>query len=158
MSSESASNSTSNVPVSDAAQESKDYLRLQQPSRGPQLYPANQNPVNNDLEAMVSGSGFLLLNGNDLARVWDQVDSMKAAIEELRSKIEENGTLKAVQSELAILREKLCESIDKLGSKLESNGQTASAGSHGGHPRVSYYIIKRSYIILDSMHIYIAQY
>ena len=122
MSSESASNSTSNVPVSDAAQESKDNLRLQQPS--PQLYPANQNPVNKDLEAMVSGSDFLLLNGKDLARVWDQVDSMKAAIEELRSKIEENGTLKAVQSELAILREKLCESIDKLGSKLESNGQT----------------------------------
>ena len=49
---------------------------------------------------MISGSGsFLLLNGN-LARVWDQVDSMKAAIEDLRSKIEEKGNLKVVQSEL----------------------------------------------------------
>ena len=132
MSTESASNSALNVPVYEAAQESKDTSRLQQLS--PQLFPANHNRVSE--EEMISGSEFLI-NGKDLARVWDQVDSMKAAIEELRSKIEENRTVKVVQSELTILRERLCESIDKLGTKLpplerENNGQ--ASGSQDAHP------------------------
>ena len=135
MSTESASNSSSNVSVFEAAQESKDNLRLQQLS--PQLSPANQNRVSRE-EGMISGSEFLLLNGKDLARVWDQVDSMKQAIEELRSKIEENGTVKVVQSELTILREKLCESIDKLGTKLENNaGRQASGSPQDAHTEVS---------------------
>ena len=67
------------------------------------------------------------------------IDSMKAAIEDLRSKIEENGTLKVVQSELTILREKLCESIDNLGSKLESRNNSQGSGSQDAHPEVSVY-------------------
>ena len=133
-----SSESGSIIPVNEAAQESKDESHLHRVS--PQPIPANHDDtaesraqIQVSHNEMVPGSDFLLLNGQELERVWDQVDSMKTAIEELRSKIEENSTLKVV--------EKLCESIDKLasklGSKLESNGQTAESHHQDAHSEVS---------------------
>lgn len=106
-----SSESGSIIPVNEAAQESKDESHLQRvsPSVSPQPIPANRDDSRErkfSRNEMVPGSDFLLLNRQELERVWYQVDSMKTAIEELRSKIEENSTLRVV--------EKLCESIDKF--------------------------------------------
>lgn len=75
----------------------------------------------------------LLLNGQDLVRVWDEIDTIKAetkkGFDELRSKMEENSSrstldeysaMKGLQSELNDLRQKLCESIDNLGIHLKN--------------------------------------
>ena len=133
-----SSESGSIIPVNEVAQESKDESHLHRisPSVSPQPIQANRDDSREHIlshNEIVPGSDFLLLNGQELQRVWDQVDSMKTAIEELRSKIEENSTLRVV--------EKLCESIDKLasklGSKLESNGQTAESHHQDAHSEVS---------------------
>ena len=125
-----SSESGSVVPVSEATQESKDEL-LQSRRSEPPRRPGNRDHVASPAhKAMVSGSEVLLLNGQDLARMWDQLDSMKTTIEELRSKSEENNTV-------ARAVEKLCDSIDRLGfglgSKVEIKSQpeeTAMPGSH----------------------------
>lgn len=133
-----SSESGSIIPVNEPAQESKDesHLHRVSPSVSPQPIPANRDDSREHKfshNEMVPGSDFLLLNRQELERVWYQVDSMKTAIEELRSKIEENSTLRVV--------EKLCESIDKLasklGSKLESNGQTAESHHQDAHAEKS---------------------